>query len=149
MKIQTSFFGEVEYEQEDLLTFPKGLFGFEEEREFLPIPFNTDGTLYSLQSVRVSELSFTLMHPFSLDPDYAPVLQKEELQSLDVEKSEDLYYYVMCNVKDPVSQSTVNMKCPLAINPDTHVAFQVILDDSRWGMQQKLADFGRQEGELC
>lgn len=149
MKIQTKFFGEVECAEEDLLHFPKGLFGFEEEHDFLPLSYDEEGTLYSLQSVGSYHLSFTLMHPFSLDPDYAPVLREEELQALGVEKSEDLYYFVMCTVRDPVSESTVNMKCPLAINPDTHQALQVILEDGKLSMRQKLADFRGEEAAPC
>ena len=147
--MQTSFFGEVEYEPGDLLAFPKGLFGFEDEHAFLPLSFDEEGTLYSLQSVKSGSLSFTLMHPFSLAPDYAPALHEEELKALGVEKSEDLYYYVMCTVRDPIAESTVNMKCPLAVNPDTHTGLQVILDGDRWGMRQKLADFSRQEAVTC
>ena len=39
MKVQSKYFGEVEYESDDLLTFPAGLFGFDEEHDFLLLPF--------------------------------------------------------------------------------------------------------------
>lgn len=149
MKTQTRYFGEVEYEQDELLTFEKGLFGFEDEHSFLLIPFSDAGTLFSMQSVQTPELAFTLMHPFSLDAGYAPVLREEELKELKAEKSEDLYYYVMCTVKKPVDESTVNMKCPVAINPDTRGAVQVILEDDKWEMRHKLSEFENREGEPC
>lgn len=149
MKTQTKYFGEIDYTSDELLTFPKGLFGFEEEQSFLLLPFSKEGTLYSLQSVKTPELAFTLMHPFSLAPDYAPVLRAEELKSLGVEKSEDLYYYVMCTVKKPAGESTINMKCPVVINPDTRGGVQVILDDDTWEMRHKLAEFEKREGEKC
>ncbi len=38
MKINNKYFGEIEYEAEEKLSFPDGLFGFEEHKEFLPIP---------------------------------------------------------------------------------------------------------------
>ena len=146
MKTETKYFGEVEFEKEDILRFRKGLFGFEDEREFLVIPFSENGTLYSLQSVATPQLSFVLMHPFSLDPGYAPVLQAEELAELKAEKSEDLYYYVLCAVKKPVSESTVNMKCPVAINPDTREAMQVILESRDWQMRHRLSEFEAKRG---
>ena len=113
------------------------------------LPFSKDGTLYSLQSVNTPELAFTLMHPFSLASDYAPVLRAEELETLGVKESEELYYYVMCTVKRPAGESTVNMKCPVAINPDTRNGMQVILDDDTWEMRHKLADFEKREGKTC
>ncbi len=39
MKTETKYFGPVEYEQEEVISFPSGLFGFEEEKEFLMLPF--------------------------------------------------------------------------------------------------------------
>ena len=74
-------------------------------------------------------LAFILMDPFSLDGSYAPVLQADELQFLGVGRSEDLFYYVMCVVKEPVSTSTVNMRCPVAIN-DSGIGIQVILENT-------------------
>ena len=149
MKTKTRYFGEIDYTRDEVIEFRKGLFGFEEEQKFLLIPFSSAGTLYSLQSVKTPELAFTLMHPFSLHAGYAPVLQAEELKALQVEKSEELYYYVMCTVKEPVAECTVNMKCPLAINPDTRYGMQVILEDDAWEMRHKLSEFGKQEDESC
>lgn len=149
MKTQTRFFGEIEYTKEELLTFPKGLFGFEDEQSFLLLPFSSAGTLFSLQSVKSPELAFTLMHPFTLDAAYAPVLSADELKALEVKQSEDLYYYVLCTVKEPVSESTVNMKCPLAINPDTRQGLQVILENSALDMRTRLSEFTGQEEKSC
>ena len=149
MKTKTRYFGEIDYTREEVIAVPKGLFGFEEEQKFLLLPFSDAGTLFSLQSVKTPELAFTLMHPFSLHAGYAPVLQAEELKALQVEKSEELYYYVMCTVKEPVAECTVNMKCPLAINPDTRSGMQVILEDDAWEMRHKLSEFGKQEDKPC
>ena len=147
MKTQTKYFGELEYAQEDVLSFPAGLYGFEDEKEFLLIPFEGSSLLYSLQSVKTPMLSFILVHPFSLDPAYAPVLQPEELKMLNVEQSEQLCYYVLCALKKPSSESTVNMRCPVAVNPDARTAMQVVLEDDRWLMRQRLAEFETPEGE--
>jgi len=144
MKTDTKYFGEITYEPDELLTFPKGLYGFEDEQSFLLLPFAENGTLFSLQSVKTPQLSFILMDPFSLDGSYAPVLQEEELQFLGVERSEDLFYYVMCVVREPVAESTVNMRCPVAIN-DAGKAMQVILENTAWHMRHRLSEFQREE----
>lgn len=149
MKTITKYFGELEYTDDELLTFPSGLFGFENEQSFLLLPFSDEGTLFSLQSVATPDLAFTLMHPFTLAPNYAPVLRAEELAALEAEQSEHLYYYVLCTVKNPVSESTVNMRCPLAINPDTRRGMQIILEDDAWDMRHKLSDFERREETTC
>lgn len=151
MKLKTKYFGEIEYRQEDVIRFPQGLFGFEEDRAFLLLPFSgSAGTLLCLQSVQTPELAFVAMNPFSLKPDYAPQLQSEELKALEVARSTDLCYYVLCVVREPVAESTVNLKCPVAVNDITRQACQVILNSDDYHMRHKLAEFNQERtGEPC
>ena len=151
-KLQSKYFGEIDYAQEDILTFPSGLLGFEEEHEFLLLPFEgSHGTLLCFQSVHTPALAFVAMDPFALLPDYTPVLQPQELRALGVKDNQELGFYVLCVVKKPVADSTVNLKCPVAINPDTRVAQQVILDADSYEMRHLLAQFGgeHEEGAPC
>lgn len=149
MKTGTKYFGQVEYEPSELISFPKGLFGFEDEQEFLLIPFAGESTLYSLQSVRTPGLAFVAVDPFNLLEGYAPVLQEAELSGLGVKESTDLYYFALCAVKSPPGDSTVNLRCPIAINGETRQAMQVILEDRRYGMRHLLSDATRQEAGPC
>ena len=80
MLLQTKYFGEVDCAAEHLLRFEKGIFGFEEEKEFCLMPFEgSEGSLLCFQSVQTPQLAFVAMNPFALKPDYAPVLTGEEL----------------------------------------------------------------------
>ena len=149
MKLQTKYFGEIEYDADDILSFPNGLYGFDDEHEFLLIPFEgSEGSLLCLQSRKNSALAFILMDPFALQPDYTPVLQRAELSALGVKDSGDLCYYVMCVVKQPVGDSTVNLKCPVAINPDTRVCVQVILDSEEYQMRHLLSGLKNGKGAI-
>ena len=150
MKLQTKYFGEIEYEESEILTFPVGLFGFEEEHQFLLLPFEGGaGSLLCFQSIHTPGLAFVAMDPFSLLPGYNPVLQPQELKELGVADSQELGFYVLCVVKKPVSDSTVNLKCPVAIHPETRVARQVILETDAYEMRHPLAQFGNEEGAPC
>jgi flagellar assembly factor FliW len=146
LQIETKYFGEISYEEEDALTFPNGLFGFEDEGRFLLLPFaGGDGSLLCLQSMTTPALAFVVMNPFPLKPDYAPILPEEELRALGAAQSEDLCYYVLCVVRDPITYSTLNLKCPIVINEDTREAAQVILDTTEYNMRHRLLEFSRQE----
>ena len=149
MKLQTKYFGEIEYDADDILTFPNGLYGFDDEKEFLLIPFEgSQGSLLCLQSRVTSALAFILMDPFMLQPDYTPVLQKAELSALSVRDSGDLCYYVMCVIKQPIGESTVNLKCPIAINPNTRVSAQFILETDRYEMRHLLSQLKNGKGAV-
>lgn len=150
MKLQTKYFGEIDYEAEDIINFPVGLFSFEEEHEFLLLPFDGGaGALLCFQSVRTPGLAFVAMDPFLLLPDYTPVLQPQELEELGANDSQELGFYVLCVVKRPVSDSTVNLKCPVAIHPETRVARQVILETDAYDMRHSLAQFAKEEDASC
>lgn len=147
LKLTTKYFGEIEYAQADVFHFSKGLFAFEEEKEFLLLPFSgSEGSLLCLQSVATPHLAFVAMNPFSLHRAYQPLLQPEELECMGVKDSRELCYYVLCVVKNPVSSSTVNLKCPVVLNEDTREGMQVILDGDGYGMKHLLAEFEQKEG---
>ena len=149
MLLQTKYFGEADCEH--LLRFEKGLFGFEEEKEFCLMPFEgSGGSLLCFQSARTPQLAFVAMNPFSLKPDYAPVLTGEELGELGVERSEELCFYVLCAVKEPVGESTLNLRCPVAVNDQSQEAMQVILETGVYHMHHKLGELSLGgEAPLC
>ena len=139
MQTNTKYFGTVEYVPEDVLTFPNGLFGFETEQSFLLLPFaGSDGNMLCFQSLQTPSLAFVAVNPFSLCPEYAPVLADEELGRMGVTRSEDLCYYVLCVVRQPVGASTVNLRCPVVINDETRQGMQVILETDLYGMRHRL-----------
>lgn len=147
MKLQTKYFGEIEYEADETLTFPAGMFGFEEEHSFLLLPFDgSHGNMLCLQSTATPALAFIVLDPFALKPDYAPVLRKPELQQFGVADVGELGFYVLCAVKKPVSNSTVNLRCPLVVHPETRVARQVIME--QYEMRHPLSEFGSGEGAV-
>lgn len=146
MRLKTKYFGEIECQEEDKLHFPAGLFGFEEEKEFFLLPFDGgEGSLLCFQSAVTPGLAFVAMNPFSLKPDYAPVLTPGELEAMGAERSEELCFYTLCVVRSPVSESTVNLRCPVAVNDRTRQAAQVILEDGAYSMHHRLSEFGRKE----
>ncbi len=146
MELDTKYFGRITYAPEDVLEFPNGLFGFENEKRFLLLPFSgSQGNMLCLQSVAAVSPAFILMNPFSLQPDYAPQLSPEELQLMGVSHSYELCYYVMCVAREPVSESTVNLRCPVVVNPDLHRAAQVILDTDMYHMRHRLEEFSNRE----
>lgn len=148
MELETKYFGPIRCSEESVLNFADGLFGFEDEKEFLLIPFEeSDGSMLCFQSVKTPALAFVAMNPFFLWKEYTPVLTQKELVGMEVACSEDLCYYTLCVVRDPLAKSTVNFKCPVVINDVTRQARQVILD--QYEMRHLLSDFAGKEEESC
>ena len=151
MNLQTKYFGEIQVKETDLIKFRVGMLGFEEEHSYVLLPFEgSDGGMLCLQSTVTPTLAFVLLDPFRLLPDYEPVLRPAELKEFGVSDGKMLSYYVLCAVKSPVSSSTVNLKCPIVIHPETLQACQVILDTDAYEMRQTLVTLNSKEaGDSC
>lgn len=149
MKLQTKYFGEIEYEAADVVRFPVGLVGFEEEHEFVFLPFaGSNESMLCIQSAKTPTLAFVALNPFSL-LEYEPVLQKSELALLGAADYQELAYYVLCAVKNPISDSTVNLRCPIVVHPETREARQIIMDGDRYQMRHPLSEFHGRGAASC
>ena len=59
-KIMTSRFGEIEAAEESIIQFAAGIPAFEEEREFIIIPYEEGSPYVFMQSVKTPELAFLM-----------------------------------------------------------------------------------------
>ena len=133
-------------EKSQYIEFKEGIFGFEEEKKFLPVMFEdgSDAVLY-LQSIRNEKLSFVVMNPFMLKEDYNPVLSEEDYKKLGTSDEKDLSYYVFCVISNVAEESTVNLRCPIVVNHVTRQAVQVILGSDEYGFRHPLKEFEKEE----
>lgn len=142
MIVNTMNYGELECLESDLMDFPDGIFGFPELTKYLLLSYEEDaGSIFVMQSAQKPEVSFLLFNPLLLCPDYVPLLTPEELSSLGATHTDELSYYVICVVHKNYLDNTVNLKCPLVINPATHKGIQVIMDGTPYGFRHKLSSF--------
>lgn len=133
-------------EESQYIEFKEGIFGFEEEKKFLPVMLE-DGSdaVLCLQSVQNENLSFIVMNPFMLKEDYNPVLSEEDYKKLGTSDEKDLSYYVFCVIANVAEESTVNLKCPIVVNHVTRQAVQVILGSDEYGFRHLLKEFEKEE----
>lgn len=145
MLMKTKYFGEMTFSENDIFTFDNGIFGFENNKKFALMNFE-DGTdaMVCLQSVEDENLAFVLMNPFFLMSDYQPELRAQDIRSLEIDKdTKGVLYYVVCVVQENMVESTVNLRCPVVINPETKKAVQVILENNSYAFKHPLYKFNR------
>ncbi len=138
MVTKTKYFNEITYEEEDILTIPNGLFGFEDHTKFLTIPFDEENdSILSLQSLDEPDLSFILMNPFQLFEDYSPKPLPEDLRFFGSTDESELSYYVLAVLKDSLGDSTLNLKAPLVVNAMEKTGKQVILPQKEYKFRHR------------
>lgn len=140
MKIQTTRFGEIEVEDSQLITFIKGIPGFEEDKKFVLIPADEKGEspFFFLQSIDTADISFVLLDTFSFFKEYDVNLEDSVIEKLEIEKPEDVIVLTTVTVKGDLERATTNLKAPLVINHHKQLGMQIVLDQKQYMIKQPL-----------
>ncbi|MBQ7577773.1 MAG: flagellar assembly protein FliW [Synergistaceae bacterium] len=126
MKIKTSRFGEVEYKQEDVLFFPRGIPAFENMHEWI-LAGNEDSAIKWLQSVNDGDLALPVTSPDAIQPDYNARIPEDELKMVGSINPADLALLIVVSIPPAAPWNmTANLRAPILINLKTHKAVQVI-----------------------
>lgn len=141
MQIEVAGLGLIDYEEDELLYFEEGLYGFDELHKYLPVPLEESDRIFILQNIEEPLISFVLMNPFMLISDYEPNPSKEDMIDLGNPKLEDISFYVICSLKADIKESTLNLKCPIAVNALTKNAKQLILEDGKYQLRHRFGDY--------
>jgi flagellar assembly factor FliW len=138
MLIQTSRFGQVKCETEDVLTFPEGLLGFADLRQFVLVDDPTDEIFIWLQSCEVPEIAFPVLEPELFVQKYQPGLTKTDNESLKITAADKARYFCIITIPDDPTQMSANMKAPIIINLTHKIARQCVLQDNSLAIREPI-----------
>jgi len=130
MKIRTSRFGEIEFDDEAMLTFTSGIIGFPNAIRYVVLDHDREAPFKWLQSVEDAGVAFVIMDPALFKPDYRVTVEPHELTELGVAEGDDLVIFVILTIpsSDP-RRITANLQGPVVVNLRTRRAKQIILRD--------------------
>ncbi|HBT79104.1 MAG: flagellar assembly protein FliW [Selenomonas sp.] len=138
-KADTLRFGPIEVEDEKVIHFPEGIPAFEQEHEFVIIPYDEESPYVFLQSLKTPDLAFLMTMPFIFFPDYEFELDDENQQKLGLERQEDMLLYVLLTIpQGRVQDMTANLVAPLVINVANQQGRQLVLEHSPYQTKHRL-----------
>ena len=147
-KIYTSRFGELEVDEEKVVHFQNGIPAFENEHEFIVLPYDEESPYYFMQSLNSPDLAFLLTIPFLFFPDYSFDIDDETIRELDVKSSDKLLYYSMITIPNgSIRYMTANLLAPVVINIENMQAKQVVLENSNYTTKHRLFPEPAKKGE--
>jgi flagellar assembly factor FliW len=117
---------------EKVLTFPRGIPGFEKYTTFLIYhKEENDLSAYWLESVEQPTITFTIVDPAQYGLSYDLELTEEERDLLQAKGAEELGVFMMLSKKEGVEKSfptlSANIAGPVIINPRTRVGLQKVI----------------------
>jgi len=127
MDIQTTRFGAVTIEAEDILVFPTGLMGLEDCQHWVLLADAQNDALGWLQSTSRPEVALAVVTPRRFVPDYQVRIVRSELAPLAIHSSQDAKVLVIVGKNDRAI--TLNLKAPLVLNLDSRLGRQVVANN--------------------
>jgi flagellar assembly factor FliW len=129
MKIDSSRFGWVEIEPEDVLLFSRGLFAFEDHRHWVLLADGGERPVAWLQSLRDPEVALPLVSPRLFVPGYRVSIGRNQLTPLELAALDQAFVLNVLNRNQ--GRLTINLKAPLIINLDRRIGRQVVTNDEQ------------------
>ncbi|MBR2519670.1 MAG: flagellar assembly protein FliW [Selenomonadaceae bacterium] len=147
LKVNTSRFGEIEVDENNVVHFANGIPAFEGENEFVILPYDQESPYYFMQSLKSPDLAFLLTIPFLFFPDYTFEIDDETVKELDIKNQENVVYYSMITIPNgSIRYMTANLLAPIVLNTDNMRAKQVVLEKSNYTTKHRLFPEQKKEG---
>lgn len=144
MRVNTKWFGEIEIDDEKIITFEKGIIGFEDSKKFALVydaGKEENTSIMWLQSLSEVSLAIPVIKPEVVKGDYDPIVEDEIVNSLgDNIKDAELLVLVTLTVPSEIKDMTCNLKAPIIINVDTMKGVQLIADNEDYMVRYPIYD---------
>jgi flagellar assembly factor FliW len=140
MKYLTSKFGQIAFEEKEILFLPKGILGYSQLSKYVIIEKDEYEPFKWLQSVEESDIAFVIVDPTFFFPDYKLELHEKELEELNFQQMKELSPYVIVTVPPDHSQTSADLLGPLVINSKKRIAKQVVMPDSPYTTKHYILD---------
>lgn len=143
MKIDTKIFGEIEIEEDKVLTFENGIIGFPELKRFALVHDEEKGSnagIRFLQSIDEPAFAMPVMDPLVVKPDYDPEVNDELLMCAGNVTQENILVLVTVSVPNDIKRMSVNLQGPFVINVEERKACQIIVENGSYPVKFPIYD---------
>lgn len=140
MKYTTTRFGEIEFNEREVIKIPKGILGFSQLNRYVILDRKEFLSFRWLQSIEDPCVVFLITDPLEFFQNFKLVVNENDLDELGPYESSDLITYVIITVPPDISSATANLIGPVIINTRSKLAKQVVMDKSPFTTKHLLLD---------
>lgn len=131
VEVNTKTMGKVFIDEDKIINFPNGIFGFEHLHKYALIEAEYHPFIW-MQSMEEQNLAFLLIDPFTVADGYEIDVDDKTLLEIGVDSPADVVVYSIVTVPGNGGPVTANLQGPVVINSKNNNAIQAILSDSKW-----------------
>lgn len=138
MKFISKVKGEIEYKENQIINFNKGIPGFNEYKKFIILELPEYMPFKLMQSLENDEVSLIVTSPYEFLNDYEIKLGEETVRNLNIESPEQVMILTTVTLNTDVKKITTNLQGPIVINTSNNLGEQIILDNSKYKVKSPL-----------
>jgi len=138
--INSTRFGELEIDEEDVITFPAGIPGFEDKHKWILVG-DDDNAIMWMHSTEDGGLALPVTTPDSIKSDYNAQIPREVLEPIgDVLEGDVAILIVITIPPNHPWDMTANLKAPIVVNRVNRVAVQTIALNDDYDFRYQVLD---------
>ena len=138
MKFISKVHGEMQYEENNIIAFNKGIPGFSELKKFILLDLQEYEPFKLLQSLENDEISLIVTSPYEFFEEYEIKLGEETIKNLKIESTEQVMILTTVTLNSDVKKITTNLQGPIVINTSNNFGEQIVLDNSKYKVKSPL-----------
>ena len=146
MDVKTKIGTTVSVDENHILNFPEGLFGFELYHNYAIFDSEYSPFMW-MQSLEDSNLAFLIVDPFLISSEYEADIDDATLKYIGIESPEDLVVMTIVTIPSDGTAITANFLGPIVINRKNKKCVQVVLNDNRWTTKFDIVASLKKKGE--
>lgn len=148
IQFQTSRFGAIEAETEDVISFSEGLVGLPDLKSFVLIQHKEGSPFRWMQSLDEGGFALLVVDPAEYAPNFSPNMPESVATSLELHDETPILVYTICTIPNGSPRDmTLNLAGPIVINAESRQARQVILEQDTCPVKYKV--FQEEEGQAA
>jgi flagellar assembly factor FliW len=140
MELITKQHGTFTYNEEDIITFKKGIMGLENLKKFIIADIKENPIFKILQSIEDEDVGLVIISPFEVKNNYEIELKENLTENLSISSQKEVMLYNTVTVNSDVHKITVNLKAPIVINMDKKLGEQIIIDKEEYKIKHPLIE---------
>jgi flagellar assembly factor FliW len=138
MKYMSKVHGEITYEDKNIITFKKGVLGFDQLRKFFLVDLKDTEPFKLLHSLEDEEVGFIVTSPYEFFDNYEINLNNEAINNLNIQSSQEVMILTTITLNSDIKKITTNLQGPIIINISNNLGEQIIVDNSKYKVKEPL-----------
>lgn len=138
---ETLRFGELSYDEADVITLPEGLIGLPRLRRWLMLDMDPDVPMRWFQSLDRPDFGVPVMPPLFFAEEYDVQATRVASRKLGPADQTELITLVIATICEGGERITGNLRAPLVLDAASRTGTQLALDDDRLSTRQEIDYF--------